>query len=343
MVPPTRLTSADVTSIRLASALRLRSLALAFGLTSACSDEVAIKLLEPARAMTDGRQDEPLEAGGAVTEEDAEEPGISVDAGTDGELADAGSGLIEDPALDGDASAVDWAESANAALVHHYDFAGEGIGVVDKVGGADGVLIGGAELDGTGSVELDGIDDYVNLPNGLVSPLPAVTIAVWLEWHGGACWQRIFDVGSALGGEDTASRAVSSLFVTPASCSASHVGPVQENVVSAMFHVPGSVYIAAHDAALPLDVPVFVALAADASHGLRVYVDGVAAAETVAPLDISLLDDVNTWLGRSQWGQDPMLAARLDDVRIYDESLSVAQVRAVFDSTRSSAGYLPTR
>src|SRR4051812_28354916 len=54
-------------------------------------------------------------------------------------------------------------------LVHRYSFAGDGTRVVDSVGSADGSLENGAVLDGAGHVSLDGVDDYVNLPNGLLS------------------------------------------------------------------------------------------------------------------------------------------------------------------------------
>src|SRR4051812_38010382 len=53
-------------------------------------------------------------------------------------------------------------------LIHRYGFEGQGTRVVDSVGSADGSVEGGAVLDGAGHLTLDGKDDYVNLPNGLV-------------------------------------------------------------------------------------------------------------------------------------------------------------------------------
>jgi hypothetical protein len=42
---------------------------------------------------------------------------------------------------------------------------------------------------------------------------------------------------------------------------------------------------------------------------------------------------VNNWLGRSQWGQDPALRARLYDARIYDVALTSAQLTQLFEIT----------
>lgn len=293
---------------------------------------MAIELLKPsgAAARDDNHDDSASTDVSSIDVSSTDTAQHDVPGDADAGLGEAGA---PNPLAEGEAGLQETA-LVDSLLVHHYDFDGDGAVVVDVAGGADALLMGGAVLDGSGGVELDGVDDYVDLPNGLISRLPSLTVTVWLEWRGGACWQRIFDFGSSLDGEDRASRATSSLFITPASCPTSHVGPVQEFVLSAMFHVPGSVYIAQQEVALPRDVPTFVALTADSETGLRVYVDGSLTAELIAPLDISQLDDVNNWLGRSQWGQDAALAARLDDVRIYAASLSEAQVQGVFAATR---------
>ena len=102
-----------------------------------------------------------------------------------------------------------------AHLIHRYSFDGEGTQVVDSVGSADGSLQNGAVLDGAGHVTLDGKDDYVNLPNGLLSGLTDATLVAWLAWSGGPEWQRVFDFGSTDAGEDMVGNATSSLFLTP--------------------------------------------------------------------------------------------------------------------------------
>jgi hypothetical protein len=103
--------------------------------------------------------------------------------------------------------------------LHRHDFSGTGTVVVDSVGGAHGSVRGGAALDGRGSLALDGRDDYVDLPNGLISRLHSATFVVWFEWYDGRiCWHRVFDFGNTVQGEDVVGDATSNVFVTPQDC-----------------------------------------------------------------------------------------------------------------------------
>src|SRR5690606_13261129 len=189
----------------------------------ACGEDVHVHLLAPeetsaevvtsspaptaspsAPAMFDGgaSPEQPMEA--SARETPADNPNEPT------ETADAGPILITSDA------AVEL--PLGASLLHHYDFSGTGTTLVDLVGEADGEIVGGAELDAMGGLTLDGVDDYANLPNGLISSLDEVTLAMWLTWHGNPCWQRLFDIGTSVDGEDVASYAATSIFVTPSSC-----------------------------------------------------------------------------------------------------------------------------
>lgn len=222
-----------------------------------------------------------------------------------------------------------------AALIHHYEFSGTGSVAQDSVGGADGDIVGGAQLDGAGRVQLDGVDDFVDLPNGLLSSLTAATLTVSLDWNGGPCWQRVFDFGSSSAAEGTPASARTSLFVTPASCPSSHLGPVEDNVLSLMFHAPGNYSLAQDTAPLPANTRSFVALAVSSNGTLQLSVNGRTVVELASALRLSDLEDVNNWLGRSQWGQDPTLRAQLYDARIYDVALTSAQLTRLFETTGS--------
>jgi hypothetical protein len=212
------------------------------------------------------------------------------------------------------------------ALVLRYDFGGEGTVVRDRAGDADATLMGGATLDGMGGVNLDGSDDYVDLPNGVLSRLHSVTLAAWLTWRGGPCWQRVFDFGSNDAGEGQMGNGLTSLFLTPASCNARVL------YASAEFH-GGSRYVIVHDAALPQGVPAFVALTFDADRSLMtLYLDGAPVGQRAADFRLADIDDVNNWLGRSQWVQDyAPLRARYDEFRIYDGALDAAEIAAIHE------------
>ncbi len=92
------------------------------------------------------------------------------------------------------------------SLIHRYRFDGASTVVIDEVGGQDGELLGGAVLDQSGRLTLDGEDDFVDLPNGLVSELEDATFVVWTIWDGGAGSKRVFDFGVSRLGEGVEQR-----------------------------------------------------------------------------------------------------------------------------------------
>ena len=63
---------------------------------------------------------------------------------------------------------------------------------------------------------------------------------------------------------------------------------------------------------------------------MTLYVDGAAEAQAPAEFRLADVDDVNNWLGRSQWVQDVNLAARYDEFRIYDRALSADEIMLLF-------------
>jgi hypothetical protein len=65
---------------------------------------------------------------------------------------------------------------------------------------------------------------------------------------------------------------------------------------------------------------------------LRLYLDGERVAATSTDLRLSDIDDVNNWLGRSQWEQDFNLPGVFESFEIYDVALSDAEVRELFQS-----------
>lgn len=215
-------------------------------------------------------------------------------------------------------------------LVHRYDFSGTGALLRDLVGGQHGEVLGGANWSGTGQLRLDGMDDYVALPSGMLAGLEEVTLVAFLTWRGvpERCWQRIFDFGSndaSTPGE--AGNATSSLFVTPSTCP-------DQSLSAALDFQTG---LQSVDAALPLvmDEPVSVALTlSDRDGSFLLYQNGelVAGQGVRAGHTLSEIEDRNNWLGRSQWIQDQglFLAATYDEFRIYDRALSAEAVRELW-------------
>jgi hypothetical protein len=213
-------------------------------------------------------------------------------------------------------------------LLHRYSFDGDGTRVVDSIGSAHGSVKGGAALDGAGHVTLDGMDDFVNLPNGLISGLTDVTLVAWLAWNGGHCWQRVFDFGSSDAGEDNVGNATSSLFGTPLRCGKAADGGMATGP-AAVFETTEILGSVDSDFAFPvLDASLFAVVVDSKKQELRLYAAGHALG-TGKGASLSLLSDDNAWLGRSQWVQDEHLRGTYDEFRIYDVALDDAELAAM--------------
>jgi len=92
------------------------------------------------------------------------------------------------------------AAAADPNVVGQWKFDGpSGTTVIDSSSNNNhGTIYGGASLDGSGQLTLDGIDDYVDLPIGpVVASLTNCTFAVWVDFSNeGGAWQRVFDFGN---------------------------------------------------------------------------------------------------------------------------------------------------
>src|SRR6478736_3533479 len=257
-----------------------------------------------------------------------------------------GSGSSVDASVGGNSSGANNGGDAGASfagplahLIHRYSFDGEGTRVSDSIGSQDGTLMGGATLSGTGHVTLDGMDDYVDLPNGLLSGLNDATLVAWLSWDGGKiCWQRVFDFGSSDAGEGNVGNATSSLFATPLRCGNNADGSMASGP-AAVFEKT-DVISASIDSDRPFPVlnVAMLAVAVDSkAQELRMYAAGERLS-TSKLVSLAQLVEENEWLGRSQWSQDHYLRGSYDEFRIYDVALSHAELAALEAAGQDSLG-----
>ena len=219
--------------------------------------------------------------------------------------------------------------SLKSALIHRYDFEGGDAMVWDRVGTAHGTIEGLAQLtqvNERGVLGLVGNAAYVNLPNFLISELTSVTIEGWVTWNGGKAWQRVFDFGESdaqPNPEDVPKSGKTYLFLTPmASGAGSRFG----------FSLNG--------ASVEKAVSLPMALAPTMSHVVAVvdtdadkmlyYLDGAPGGEIAFTAALSDINDVNVWLGRSQYSNDPAFTGTYHDFRIYDQALSPLQIATSF-------------
>jgi hypothetical protein len=265
-------------------------------------------------------------------ERDADEPGDA--------SADAGSSEDEDADVDwcpGDADKTDPGvcgcgvpESCvglRDALVHRYRFEGAGTTVRDTKGTAHGTLIGAA-LPDNGTLTLAGgtSDQYVDLPNRLISGLQDVTIEAWVTWSGGDPWQRIFDFGdSTAASEGTQDMGRSHLFITPQGSGSSGTN------LLALFRTPAGEVVAQAAAPLATNVMKHVAVVVDGAGDLMtLYLDGQPAASIAFTAALSDVNDINNWIGRSQWLVDAEFGGVVHELRIYAAALGSSQLANSF-------------
>jgi hypothetical protein len=221
---------------------------------------------------------------------------------------------------------------ATGTLLHRYKFdEAPGSTVVhDLVGTAHGTVVNskGTNFNGAGQFRMaggaagDSSATYIDLPDGLVSELPSVTIEGWASWNGpaGSVWQRVFDFGSSSNGTG-----IGYMFLTPSSGIAGQ---------AARFAVRPGINSEAPvlDALVPFEVgvPTHFAVVYDSPNGIaRFYLNGQLAASGSATFPLSVVRDANMWLGRSQWN-DPYFNGSFEEFRIYRGPLSDDEIARDF-------------
>ena len=193
----------------------------------------------------------------------------------------------------------------------------QGTIAVDSVGGHNGTIHGATWTTGAaaGALRFDGLDDYVELPIGTrVSQLTNSTFALWVNWSvAGGPWQRVFDFGKG----QTAYMFLCPRLDTsgPMRFAITTGGSEAEQRVTAPTALPGGW----HHVAVVIDA---------AAHSTKLYLDGnVVAANTAATLTPSALGQTTqNWLGRSQYPGDAYYQGLIDEVLVYDRSLTQAEI-----------------
>jgi hypothetical protein len=261
-----------------------------------------------------------------------------VDASTDPDSAGAGGAR---PDAGGGSAGAGGGNSGpggvlSEALRHRYRFDGSGSSIVDDVGTAHGTSQNTQLTGGSGKLTLSGSDQYVDLPNGLLAGLQSVTLEAWVNWQAdpsspGANWQTVFDFGTTAQGEGAQGDGTKYLYLTAKSGDSSEIragytltGFNDETFADGLQALPVS-----SDTTQGTAVTLVVN---GALGSLAIYIDGMLEVST-APgqtVDLSALDDVNNWLGQSQYASDPNFAGELLDFRIYGRALSSSEVALSF-------------
>jgi fibronectin type 3 domain-containing protein len=182
--------------------------------------------------------------------------------------------------------------------------------------GWNGMLVNGPQWAAGSSgnaVDVDGTNDYVALPAGVVSSADTATITAWVYLDAVSNWMRIFDFGS---GTSTY------MFITPKN-------GANGKIRFAIKYNGSSEQIIDGTSALAAGGWHHVAVTLNGATG-TLYVDGVNvgsnSAMTLKPSNLG--STTQNWIGRSQYN-DPYLNGRVDDFRIYNKALTASEIAAL--------------
>lgn len=222
-------------------------------------------------------------------------------------------------------------------LVHRWSFSGN---LVDSVGGADGTLVDPEGLAGfqNGQLDVSGNSGqgsnqgtfttgaYVDLPNGIISDLgESATFEWWGTVTRNRTWAEIFSFGRSDGGEDQSTGAGGQNYITLIPDS----GPGTVRITHRLGASGAESWV---DWTQDADTNVeshFAVVWDGANNTQTLYINGQEIGTSATLIDLEDLNDVNNWLGRSQW-PDPLFDGRHNEFRIYDRALGTSEIAASF-------------
>ncbi len=224
---------------------------------------------------------------------------------------------------------------------HRYQFnnaagaATAGSIIQDSVGTANGTVLGtGANFTGSRLTlpgGASGTAAYVDLPDGLLSGNSTnkggsgeVTIEGWVRVTGNRAWSRIFDFGSSSGGSGQDYLLYGAQINTDV-----YAHRLEVKNADGVGGTGGGGTIDHGSTSFGTNLH-FAITWNDATGEMRVYENGEFAIRRTETARLSQLNDVNVWLGRSQYTSDQNMQGEFDELRIYNRALSDAELRGNF-------------
>jgi hypothetical protein len=220
----------------------------------------------------------------------------------------------------------------------------DGTIVPDVISGRNATIRGpGATVTATG-VDLPGgaqTQAYIDLPNGIASgtdtgtPFASASYEAWVTIQSNQNWSRIMDFGASNLGEVTgpggAGNGTNYLFLAPNSGTTNAMVLDRGGDAGIVGGAPvgGGSRTTQNNNMLGSEMHVVVTYD-NADQEWRWYQNGILMEGFTSNGGPSTINDVNNWLGRSQWGGDSNTDALYDEFRIYDYALSQEQVQGNF-------------
>jgi hypothetical protein len=201
-----------------------------------------------------------------------------------------------------------------SGLIHQYTF-NDGT-ANDSVGTANGTVNGTVVIAGGVATFDRNTANYITLPAHMVTPLKSFTMMFWMT-SGANEWSRVFDFGKTSG-----TNGVNYFFYAPTGRFAIKDASAEQAVDGTAPVVGGGV----------TQVACVYDTDSAATPTMKVYVNGVFIRQRTNCFAMSVVDDIECWLGRSHYTGDPGFKGTIDEFRIYDYPISAPWVMSAFNA-----------
>jgi hypothetical protein len=209
-------------------------------------------------------------------------------------------------------------------LQHRYSFTSD---ASDSVGGTNwnGTLIGNANIANDslvlpGGGNSDSPSGYVQLPNGIVSNDTSISVECWVTDNAGSVWAEAWCFGDSAAGPGQ-----------PPNYGTAYISLIPHSGFDdfrAAFNSTGNDEIDVIDSAgpMPMNVEQYAVVTYDAPSATAIlYLNGVQVGVANIPTYLAPSaygDTFNDWIGRDEFGSDPMFAGVIDELRIWNAAVS---------------------
>ena len=239
-------------------------------------------------------------------------------------------------------------------------------GMVATLRGNGGALTGTAlRLPGTtdGNQSAASISAYLDLPNGLISAQPSITLEAWVTPLSSKAYQRLFDFGRT---NLTSGTGAAAGEIIDGSGAPGAFGGYDNFVLS--LNVGNNLGTHRLEGQIDNGTAVFTDSTATTAAGtqyhyvlvlqdgagasgangsqIRWYRNGVLQNSLDLPYHLSQIEDVNNWIGRSQYSGDSCSNLALNELRVYHRAITAGEVLASYTAgpnTGSGAPEPPVR
>ncbi|MBI5631876.1 MAG: carboxypeptidase regulatory-like domain-containing protein [Nitrospirae bacterium] len=193
----------------------------------------------------------------------------------------------------------------------------------DRSGAYDGTLMNGSTF-APGKVgqafSFDGVNDYVDLPDGFANFTSGFTVDLWANPTASTYWARFIDFGN---------------------------GPANNNIVFARETTTNNLVFEVYNGAsstgkvhafdaITNDEWHYYAVTQDETGQVKIYKDGLPLVTTGTTGVPNNVTRVNNHIGKSDWGGDGYYAGTMDEVEIFNRALSADEIAAIYNA--GSAG-----